>query len=66
MIKFIFGDNGDINDINSAESLWKAIHDKKKFSWGDEILKNIEEKFINDPQTSDKINKEDFPCELYK
>jgi len=66
MIKFIFGDNGDINDINSAESLWKAIHDKKKFSWGDEVLKNIEEKFINDPQTSDKINKEDFPCELYK
>ena len=65
MIKFIFGDNGDIKDINSVESLWEAIHDKNKFSWGDEILKNIEEKFINDPQTTDKINKDDFPCEFY-
>lgn len=65
MIKFIFGDNGDIKDINSAESLWKAIHDTNKFSWGDEILKNIEEKFINDPQTMDKIDKEDFPCKFH-
>ena len=65
MIKFIFGDNGDIKDINSAESLWEAIHDTNKFSWGDEILKNIEEKFINDPQIADKINKDDFPCKFY-
>lgn len=65
MIKFIFGDNGDIKDINSAESLWEAIHDKNKFSWGDEILKNIEEKFINDPQTADKIDINDFPCKFY-
>ena len=65
MIKFIFGDNGDINDINSAESLWEAIHNSKKFSWGNTILKNIEEKFVNDPQVSDKINIEDFPCQLY-
>lgn len=66
MVKFIFGDNGDIKDINSAESLWDAIHNNNKFSWGDTILKNIEEKFINDPQVVDKINKEDFPCTLYK
>lgn len=65
MIKFIFGDNGDIKDINSAESLWEAIHDKNKFLWGDEILKNIEEKFINDPQTADKIDINDFPCKFY-
>lgn len=65
MIKFIFGDNGDIKDINSAESLWEAIHDTNKFSWGDEVLKNIEEKFINDPQTVDKIDKNDFPCKFY-
>lgn len=64
MIKFIFGDNGDIKDINSAESLWEAIHDTNKFSWGDEVLKNIEEKFINDPQIADKINKDDFPCKF--
>lgn len=65
MIKFIFGDNGDIKDINSAESLWEAIHDINKFSWGDEVLKNIEEKFINDPKTVDKINKDDFPCKFH-
>lgn len=65
MIKFIFGDNGDIKDINSAESLWEAIHDTNKFSWGDEVLKNIEEKFINDPKIVDKIDKNDFPCKFY-
>ncbi len=64
MVKFIFGDNGDIKDINSAESLWAAIHDNNKFSWGDTILKNIEEKFINDPQVQDKIDKKDFPCKF--
>jgi len=65
LVKFLFGDNGDIKDINSVESLWEAIHDKKKFAWGDDVVKNIEEKFINDPQTKDKINVKDFPCKFY-
>lgn len=46
-VKFIFGDNGKIEDCNSAESLWKAIHDKNKFKFQD-VVKKIEDRWFNE------------------
>ena len=46
-IKFIFGDNGKIEDCNSAESLWKAVHDKNKFKFQD-VVKKIEDRWFNE------------------
>ena len=48
-IKFIFGDNGKIEDCNSAESLWKAVHDKNKFKFQD-VLTNIEDRWFDEIQ----------------
>lgn len=66
VIKFIFGNEGDMNDTNSPESMWAAIHDKKKFTWGDDVLGAIEKKIYNDSELK-KLNVDfnDFPCELY-
>lgn len=66
-IKFIFGDNGTIADANSAESLWEAIHDPKKFKWGDDILAKIEEKVYNDKSLEEfGLDLEnDFPTKFY-
>jgi len=61
MVRFIFGEKGTLEDINSAESLWKAIHDNSKFKWGDNIIEKIEKKILEDPMLSDKINIKDFP-----
>lgn len=55
-VKFIFGENGTAADCNSAESVWKAIHDPNKFKWQDR-LPIIEERFFNEIP---EINKEDF------
>jgi hypothetical protein len=66
MVRFIFGDEGTLDDINSIESIWKAIHDPKKFKWGDDVLEATEKKILEDPALQDKINKEDFPCKFYK
>ena len=65
LVRFIFGDNGTLDDINSIESIWKAIHDPKKFNWGDDVLAAIEKKIIEDPGLEGKLNKEDFPCKFY-
>ena len=46
-IKFIFGDNGKIEDFNSAESLWKAVHDKNKFKFQD-VVKKIENRWFDE------------------
>lgn len=46
-IKFIFGDNGKIEDCNSAESLWKAVHDKNKFKFQD-VVKKIEDRWFGE------------------
>lgn len=46
-IKFIFGDNGKIGDCNSAESLWKAVHDKNKFKFQD-VVKKIEDRWFDE------------------
>ena len=46
-VKFIFGENGKIEDCNSAESLWKAVHDKNKFKFQD-VVQKIEDKWFND------------------
>lgn len=66
MVRFIFGEKGTLEDINSAESLWKAIHDPSKYKWGDEVLYNTEKKIITDKMLIEKINKEDFKCTKYK
>jgi len=67
-INFIFGDNGKIEDANSVESIWKAIHDPNKFKYGDDILEKIEEKVYKDKSLEefglDLTN--DFPCNFYK
>ena len=64
MVRFIFGEDGKLEDINSAESLWKAIH-SSKFSWGDDVLAKVEEKILTDPQIIDKIDIKDFPTKFY-
>lgn len=46
-VKFIFGDNGKIEDCNSAESLWKAVHNKNKFKFQD-VVKKIEDRWFNE------------------
>ena len=46
-VKFIFGDNGKIEDCNSAESLWKAVHDKNKFKFQD-VVKKIEDRWFDE------------------
>ena len=46
-VKFIFGENGKIEDCNSAESLWKAIHDKNKFKFQD-VVKKIEDRLFDE------------------
>ena len=60
LVRFIFGDNGNIKDINSVESIWAAIHDPKKFNWGDDVLAAIEKKIIEDPGLEGKLNKEEI------
>ena len=65
MVRFIFGDEGTLDDINSAESIWKAIH-SKKFNWGNAILASIEEKILTDPKIEGILKLEDFPCKFYK
>ena len=66
MVKFIFGDTGTLADINSIESIWKAIHDPKKFTWGDDVVEAIEKKILEDKNLQDKIDKKDFPTKFYK
>ena len=46
-VKFIFGENGKVEDCNSAESLWKAVHDPKKFKFQD-VVQKIEDKWFSD------------------
>ena len=46
-VKFIFGDNGKIEDCNSAESLWKAVHDKNKFKFQD-VVQKIEDRWFDE------------------
>ena len=46
-VKFMFGDNGKIEDLNSAESLWKAVHDKNKFKFQD-VVKKIEDRWFDE------------------
>ena len=46
-IKFIFGDKGKIEDCNSAESIWKAVHDPNKFKFQD-VVKKIEDRWFNE------------------
>lgn len=46
-VKFIFGDNGKIEDCNSAESIWKAVHNKNKFKFQD-VVEKIEDRWFNE------------------
>ena len=46
-VKFIFGDNGKIEDCNSAESIWKAVHNKNKFKFQD-VVQKIEDRWFNE------------------
>ena len=46
-VKFIFGEKGKVEDCNSAESLWKAVHDKNKFKFQD-VVKKIEDRWFDE------------------
>ena len=46
-VKFIVGENGKIEDCNSVESLWKAVHDKNKFKFQD-VVKKIEDRLFDE------------------
>lgn len=59
-IKFVFGDKGELSDYNSAESLWKAIHDPDKFKWQD-VVPTIEQRFFDEVVPENNIDKNDFP-----
>lgn len=65
IIDFLFTDKGSIDDLNSAESIWKAIHDEDKFKYSLGIVKSIEEKVWNDKNLIGIIYSEDFPCKYY-
>ena len=70
VMRFIFADNDiDPKVFNSVEALWKAIH-SDKWPWGDDVLERTERRFykeyINDPKCEVPVDKEDFPCKLYK
>ena len=39
--------DGKIEDFNSAESLWKAVHDKNKFKFQD-VVKKIENRWFDE------------------
>ena len=63
-IRFIFGDKGELSDYTSAESLWKAIHDKDKFKWQD-VVKEIEQRFFEEVVPNNNVDPNDFKCEFY-
>lgn len=65
LVKFLFGDAGKMSDITSAESIWKAVHDDKKWKWPDRI-RSFEDRFYKEFVEGDKryiynINPDDFP-----
>lgn len=66
LVRFVFGDEGSIEDLNSAESLWVAFHDRKKFKWGNDVIAKIEEKIMQDKDLQPKYDLSDFKCEFYK
>lgn len=60
MVHFVFGENGSMDDIKSAESLWKAIHDPKKFKWQEKVPA-IEKRFYEDVGPKNNADLKDFP-----
>ena len=45
VMRFIFGDTSRPEDFKSAEALWRAFHDKKKFPYDNSVIKAIEDRF---------------------
>lgn len=65
-VRFVFGDEGTLADVNSAESVWAAFHDPKKFKWGKDVVEKIEEKVYNDKSMQEfNFDPKDFPCQYY-
>lgn len=65
-VRFVFGDEGTLADVNSAESVWAALHDPKKFKWGKDVVEKIEEKVYNDKSMQEfNFDPKDFPCQYY-
>lgn len=59
MVHFVFSENGSIDDIKSAESLWKAMHDPKKFKWQEKVS-TIEDRFYDKVVSKYNIDEKDF------
>lgn len=70
VMEFIFGKNYDEKDFHSVEGLWDALHDNSKFKYGDEAIKEVEERFykeyIYNTKSEIKLDIEDFPCKFFK
>lgn len=68
VMTFILGETAKPEDYKSAESIWKAFHEK--WPWGDETMGKAEERFYTDfifgKQSKVPLDPKDFPCKIYK
>lgn len=68
VMTFILGETAKPEDYKSAESIWKAFHEK--WPWGDESMEKAEERFYTDfifgKQSKVPLDPKDFPCKIYK
>lgn len=60
IMKFVFGDNARPDDFKSAESLWRAFHDKKKFPYDNSVIKAIEDRFEKESLSNLNITLSEF------
>ena len=61
-MQFVFGDKATWDDWKSAEDMWRALHDPKKFKWQD-VVPTIEDRFYDEIENSTKLKIDftDFP-----
>ena len=60
IMDFVFGGNARPEDFKSAESLWVAFHDKSKFPYDDEVVKEIEDRFYREELEPSGLSIADF------
>lgn len=68
VMTFILGETAKPEDFKSAESIWKAFHEKWPF--GNEAMGKAEERFYNEfiygKSSKVPLDTKDFPCKVYK
>lgn len=60
IMEFVFGGNARPEDFKTAESLWKAFHDKSKFPYDDKVVKEIEDRFYKEELEPSGLTIADF------